>query len=188
MGELASKCRSQVGEYPVELFRILDADGPGRKVANAFLKGGEGHGASTMPQCATRFDTVRTVDPPNGSSSREMHCDVDFGESGAPPRPVKSSPAGCLTVLSLMHHLQLWRGGALFCLGGARFVAVGLVVRGAVRNACFRNPAKASWSCSTGGDAGPHATRIIPIVTIRTFALPVSRCGTASLSLSETIV
>jgi hypothetical protein len=84
MGELASKSRSQVGEHPVELFRIFDADGPGREVANAFLKRGEGHGPSTMPQCATLFDTVHTLDPPKSSSSR-MHCDVDCGESGAPP-------------------------------------------------------------------------------------------------------
>ena len=70
MCELSSKSRSQVGEDPVELFRILDADSPGRKVANAFLKTGEGHGPSTMPQCATLFDTVHTVDPPKGSSSR----------------------------------------------------------------------------------------------------------------------
>jgi len=88
MCELASKCRSQVGEYPVELVRILDADGPGRKVANAFLKRGEGHGPSTMPQCATLFDTVHTLDPPKGSSSREMHCDEDFRESDAWAVPV----------------------------------------------------------------------------------------------------
>ena len=109
-----------------------------------------------------------------------MHCDVDFGESGAPPRPVKSSPAGCLTVLSLMHHLQLWRGGALFCLGGARFVAVGLVVRGAVRNACFRNPAKASWSCSTDGDAGPLRDQDDPDSNhpnVHTSRVPLWDCG-----------
>jgi hypothetical protein len=64
MCELASKSRSQVGEHPVELFRILDADSPGRKVANAVLKRGEGHGPSTMPQCVTLFDTVHTVDGP----------------------------------------------------------------------------------------------------------------------------
>jgi hypothetical protein len=62
MGELPSKSRSQVGEDPVELFWILDADSPGRKAANAFLKRGEGHGPSTMPQCATLFDTVHTVE------------------------------------------------------------------------------------------------------------------------------
>jgi hypothetical protein len=58
------RSRSQVGEHPVELFRILDADSPGTKVVNAFLKKGEGHGPSTMPQCATLFDTVYTADDP----------------------------------------------------------------------------------------------------------------------------
>jgi hypothetical protein len=65
MSELPSKCRSQVGEHPVELFRILDADGLGTKVVNAFLKKGEGRSPSTMPQCATLFHTVHTVDDPN---------------------------------------------------------------------------------------------------------------------------
>jgi len=35
----------------------------------------------------------------------------------------------------------------VFCLSGARFVAIGLIE--ADLNACFRNPAKARWSCST---------------------------------------
>ena len=39
-----------------------------------------------------------------------------------------------------------------------------------------------------GGDARPRATRMIPIVTILAFALPMSRYGTASLSFSVTIV
>jgi len=34
----------------------------------------------------------------------------------------------------------------------------------------------------------PRRSRMIPIVTILAFALPMSRCGTASLSFSATIV
>jgi hypothetical protein len=38
------------------------------------------------------------------------------------------------------------------------------------------------------GDAGPHVSWIIPIVTILAFPLPTSRYRTASLSFSVTIV
>jgi hypothetical protein len=56
IGELPSKSLSQLGEHPVELFRVIDADSLRTKLANAFLERKEGHGPSTMPQSLTLFD------------------------------------------------------------------------------------------------------------------------------------
>jgi hypothetical protein len=159
MLELASKSRSQVGEHPVELFRILDADGPGTQLANAFLKRGEGHGPSTMPQCATLFDTVHTLDRPKACSGYGNALQCRFRRISC-PKPVESRPAGCPTVCRSCINYS-FRAAEPFCRGGAGFVAIGFVVREAVLNACFRNPHR-GVALPGRGRLPPYANWIIP--------------------------
>jgi hypothetical protein len=100
-------------------------------LANAFLKRGEGHGPSTVPQCGTLFDTVHTVDDPKDYPRCENVRNLDAGESF-----ISESPT---SVDLEARDLRRERG-------------------------------------------------IIPIVTIRAFALPMSRSGTTSLSYCATII